>query len=78
MSWWFYDNQVGVNSQLRAEVAGGTIRHIIQMDIDVKATVKNNGGSAQIATFNTDLYSSPGWKHFVWTLDTTSGIEPKL
>lgn len=78
MSWWFYDNQDGDNSQLRAEVAGGTIRHIIQMDTDVKVIVKNTANTDRTADFNTNLYSSPGWKHFVWTLDTTSGIEPKL
>lgn len=77
ISFWFYDNSTGVNSQIRTK-DGSNIKHLIRMAVDVEVVVVNNGASTDTAFFNTNLYSSSGWKHIVWTLDVSSGLEPNL
>jgi hypothetical protein len=77
ISFWFYDNEVSANMQIRTK-AGSNLKHVIRMEGDVVVIVENGGASSDTAYFDTNLYSSPSWKHFVVTIDVDSGFEPLL
>ena len=63
--------------QIRTK-ASGDLKHVIRMEEDVVVIVENGGSSSDTAYFDTNLYSSSSWKHFVITIDVDSGFEPLL